>query len=83
MIVARTSSDAPDIDGLVYIDISADGPESHICQVGDITQVTITHTDEYDMWARFARQWIMNNEKWKIWWSHETFICYIYILYHF
>ncbi len=51
MIVARTSSDAPDIDGLVYIDISADGPESHICQVGDITQVTITHTDEYDMWG--------------------------------
>ena len=46
-LVARTSSDAPDIDGLVYIDI----PDSHNCQVGDITQVTITATDEYDMWA--------------------------------
>ncbi len=52
MIIARTSSDAPDIDGLVYIEMSDD----HTCQVGDITQVTITHTDEYDMWARFARQ---------------------------
>ncbi len=44
-IIARTSSDAPDIDGLVYIDL----PDSNNCQVGDITQVTITHTDEYDM----------------------------------
>jgi len=52
MIIARTSSDAPDIDGLVYIEMS----DSHNCQVGDITQVTITATDEYDMWARFTRQ---------------------------
>ena len=53
MIIARTSSDAPDIDGLVYIEMS----DSHNCQVGDITQVTITHTDEYDMWgALIARQ---------------------------
>lgn len=51
-LVARTSSDAPDIDGLVYIDI----PDSHNCQVGDITQVTITATDEYDMWATLAER---------------------------
>ena len=50
MIIARSSSDAPDIDGLVYIDM----PDSHQCQVGDITQVTITGTDEYDMWATLA-----------------------------
>lgn len=47
MIVARTSSDAPDIDGLVYIEL----PDNNDCKVGDITQVTITGTDEYDMWG--------------------------------
>ena len=50
MIVARTSSDAPDIDGLVYIEM----PENNNYKVGDITQVTITDTDEYDMWATLA-----------------------------
>ena len=49
-IVARTTSDAPDIDGLVYID----APENSKFKVGDITQVTITDTDEYDMWAKLA-----------------------------
>ncbi len=52
MIIARTTSDAPDIDGLVYIAIPANWPESNNLQVGDITQVTITDTDEYDMWAK-------------------------------
>ena len=52
LIIARTSSDAPDIDGLVYIEL----PENIKLQVGDIAQVTITDTDEYDMWARIARQ---------------------------
>lgn len=47
LIIARTSSDAPDIDGLVYIDL----PDKNTCQVGEITQVTITSTDEYDMRA--------------------------------
>jgi ribosomal protein S12 methylthiotransferase len=51
MIVARTSSDAPDIDGLVYIEIPADETDNIELKVGDITQVTITDTDEYDMWA--------------------------------
>jgi ribosomal protein S12 methylthiotransferase len=46
-IIGRTSSDAPDIDGLVYID----KPANHGIQVGDITQVTIDDTDEYDMWG--------------------------------
>jgi len=50
-IIARTSSDAPDIDGLVYID----EPDKHDYKVGDITQVTITHTDEYDMWGALQR----------------------------
>jgi len=47
MIIARTSSDAPDIDGLVYIEM----PDNNNYQVGDIIQVKITDTDEYDMWA--------------------------------
>ncbi len=46
-IIGRTSSDAPDIDGLVYIERS----DSHDTQVGDITQVTIGDSDEYDMWG--------------------------------
>ncbi len=49
-IIGRTSSDAPDIDGLVYIDRS----DKHDSQVGDITQVTIDDTDEYDMWGKFS-----------------------------
>ncbi len=52
MIIARTTSDAPDIDGLVYIAIPTNRPESNNLQVGEITQVTITDTDEYDMWAK-------------------------------
>lgn len=52
MIIARTTSDAPDIDGLVYIAIPTNRPESNKLQVGEITQVTITDTDEYDMWAK-------------------------------
>ncbi|VAW50657.1 Ribosomal protein S12p Asp88 (E. coli) methylthiotransferase [hydrothermal vent metagenome] len=47
-IIARTTSDAPDIDGLVYIDT----PDKHDYKMGDITQVTITSTDEYDMWGK-------------------------------
>ena len=50
MIIARSSSDAPDIDGLVYIEMT----DKHPVNVGDITQVTITDTDEYDMWAKFS-----------------------------
>ena len=50
MIFARTSSDAPDIDGLVYIEMT----DNNAVSVGDITQVTITDTDEYDMWAKFT-----------------------------
>ena len=50
-IIARTSSDAPDIDGLVYISMPTNRPENNNYQAGDIIQVKITDTDEYDMWA--------------------------------
>lgn len=53
-IVARTSSDAPDIDGLVYIDLPADWAANNTVKVGEITQVTITATDEYDMWGKIS-----------------------------
>lgn len=55
-IIGRTSSDAPDIDGLVYID----RPDKTDTQVGDITQVTIDDTDEYDMWGALCAP--MKNE---------------------
>ncbi len=61
MIIARSTSDAPDIDGLVYIDMPTDRPDKNDVQVGDITQVTITGTDEYDMWGALCAP--MKNEK--------------------
>jgi len=46
-LIGRSSSDAPDIDGLVYIDAPCDAD----VEVGDIVQAKITYTDEYDMCA--------------------------------
>ena len=47
--VGRSKADAPEIDGLVYIndpDIQA--------KVGDIVRVTVTHSDEHDLWAELV-----------------------------
>ena len=52
IIIARSTSDAPDIDGLVYIEKT----DKSDVQVGDITQVTITGTDEYDMWGALVER---------------------------
>jgi ribosomal protein S12 methylthiotransferase len=54
--IARTSADAPDIDGLVYIDAQTETQKNNRepankSQVGDIIRVKITDSDEYDMWA--------------------------------
>ncbi|HEY4697917.1 MAG TPA: 30S ribosomal protein S12 methylthiotransferase RimO [Gallionella sp.] len=46
--IARSSADAPDIDGLVYIE---DGQR---LSVGDFVEVKITDSDEHDLWARIA-----------------------------
>ncbi|MBI3221582.1 MAG: 30S ribosomal protein S12 methylthiotransferase RimO [Nitrosomonadales bacterium] len=46
--VARSSADAPEIDGLVYIE---DGQELN---VGDFVQVTIIDSDAHDLWAELA-----------------------------
>lgn len=45
--VARSVADAPDIDGLVYIDTDQ-------LQAGDVVKVRITDADEYDMWAELV-----------------------------
>ncbi len=43
--IARSSADAPEIDGLVYI---VDGRE---LQVGDRVEVKVVESDEHDLWA--------------------------------
>lgn len=45
--VARSVADAPDIDGLVYIDTDQ-------LQAGDVVKVRITDADEYDLWAELV-----------------------------
>jgi len=46
--IARSSADAPEIDGLVYIE---DGQRLN---VGDFVEVKITDSDEHDLWATIA-----------------------------
>ncbi|MDO8810639.1 MAG: 30S ribosomal protein S12 methylthiotransferase RimO [Gallionella sp.] len=43
--IARSSADAPEVDGLVYIE---DGQR---LSVGDFVEVKITDSDEHDLWA--------------------------------
>ena len=44
-VIARSSADAPEIDGLVFIDTEAE------LQPGDFVDVSITDSDEYDLYA--------------------------------
>ena len=46
-IIARSMADAPEIDGVVYVD-NLSGIE---VKVGQFINVTVTHADEYDLWA--------------------------------
>ena len=46
-IIGRTKADAPEVDGLVYIENLSDTP----VKVGEFIKVTITHSDEYDLWG--------------------------------
>lgn len=48
-IIARSSADAPEIDGVVYVDHPDD--EAIKCQVGQFIEVTITDSDAHDLWA--------------------------------
>ncbi|MFL0798092.1 MAG: 30S ribosomal protein S12 methylthiotransferase RimO [Cellvibrionaceae bacterium] len=43
--IARSPGDAPEIDGMVYLNGETD------LQVGDFVTVKIEHADEYDLWA--------------------------------
>ena len=45
--IARSSSDAPEIDGVVYI-------EGELLEAGQFAQVEITHADEHDLWGRLV-----------------------------
>ena len=46
-IISRTKADAPEVDGLVYIENLSGSP----VKVGEFIKVTITHSDEYDLWG--------------------------------
>ncbi|MBS7128947.1 MAG: 30S ribosomal protein S12 methylthiotransferase RimO [Haemophilus parainfluenzae] len=46
-IIGRTKADAPEVDGLVYIENLSGVP----VKVGEFIKVTITHSDEYDLWG--------------------------------
>lgn len=46
-IIGRTKADAPEVDGLVYIENLSGTP----AKVGEFIKVTITHSDEYDLWG--------------------------------
>ena len=46
-IMGNTKSDAPEVDGLVYIENLSGTP----VKVGEFIKVTITHSDEYDLWV--------------------------------
>jgi ribosomal protein S12 methylthiotransferase len=44
-VIARSTADAPEIDGLVYIEQQTD------CRPGEFLKVHIDDTDEHDMWG--------------------------------
>ena len=46
-IIGRTKADAPEVDSLVYIENLSGTP----VKVGEFIKVTITHSDEYDLWG--------------------------------
>ncbi|OCG42344.1 ribosomal protein S12 methylthiotransferase [Gilliamella sp. Bif1-4] len=47
--IGRSMADAPEIDGVVYLN------EENQVNIGDIVQVNIEHSDEYDLWGTVKR----------------------------
>ena len=47
--IGRSYADAPEIDGMVYLN------EEFDVAPGDIVPVTIEHADEYDLWGSVQR----------------------------
>ncbi|WP_404376017.1 30S ribosomal protein S12 methylthiotransferase RimO [Vreelandella aquamarina] len=43
--IGRSEADAPEIDGMVYLE------SRHALRAGDVVRATVTHADEYDLWA--------------------------------
>ena len=54
-IVGRSMADAPEIDGLVYLDnpLQSSAQKSAV-QIGDIVQAKIYNADEYDLWGEIV-----------------------------
>ena len=46
-IIGRTKADAPEVEGLVYLENLSGTP----VKVGEFIKVTINHSDEYDLWG--------------------------------
>ncbi|MCW9715429.1 30S ribosomal protein S12 methylthiotransferase RimO [Avibacterium sp. 21-594] len=46
-IIGRSMADAPEIDGVVYVD----NLSNQVVSVGQVINVTITQADEYDLWG--------------------------------
>ena len=46
--IARSSADAPEIDGLVFVN------DYHDCEPGDLIRVTVVDADEHDLYAEIA-----------------------------
>ncbi|HEX4327608.1 MAG TPA: 30S ribosomal protein S12 methylthiotransferase RimO [Burkholderiales bacterium] len=52
--VARSSADAPEIDGNVFIELPARKADQAKLKVGEFVSVKITGSDAHDLWGRFA-----------------------------
>ncbi|MGB5396655.1 MAG: 30S ribosomal protein S12 methylthiotransferase RimO [Gammaproteobacteria bacterium] len=52
-IIARSSADAPDIDGMVFVSGNEHSAE---VSAGDLLRVRITDTDEHDMWGEILSE---------------------------
>lgn len=48
-IIGRTYADAPEIDGVVYVN------DFYDAKVGEFVEVKITHADEYDLWGAISQ----------------------------
>lgn len=48
-LIGRSMADAPEVDGVVYIENSA----QQTVAVGEVISVNITHADEYDLWGTY------------------------------
>jgi len=46
-VIARSQADAPEIDGLVFVET-----DNESLQAGDFIEVEIIAADEHDLWAR-------------------------------